>query len=61
VVGKALISMLAFYKQRDFRVKECNGDGEFESLRAIVADGHAALNIISEDKHVPKSSDTFGP
>jgi hypothetical protein len=53
-VGKALINVLAFYRQRGFRVKECHGDGEFESLRAALADAHASLNITAEDEHVPE-------
>jgi hypothetical protein len=43
-----------FYKQRGFRVKECHGDGKFESLRAEVADLGAQLNVTSEDEHVPE-------
>jgi hypothetical protein len=54
VVGKALVNVTSFYRQRGFRVKECHGDGEFETLRATVADAHASLNITSESEHVPE-------
>ena len=53
VVGKALVVVIRFYQQRGFRVRECHGDGEFESLRACLADVHAQLNVTSEDEHVP--------
>jgi len=54
VVGKALLRVVRFYHQCGFRVKECYGDGEFESLRAVIADGGAQLNVTSEDEHVPE-------
>jgi hypothetical protein len=54
VVGKSLARVIMFYKQRGFRVKECHGDGEFESLRGDVADSGAQLNVTSEDEHVPE-------
>jgi hypothetical protein len=54
VVGKALTTVMLFYRQRGFRVKECHGDGEFEALRANIADAGAALNITSEAEHVPE-------
>jgi hypothetical protein len=54
VVGKALITVMLFYRQRGFRVKECHGDGEFEALRAKIADAGAALNVTSEAEHVPE-------
>jgi len=54
VVGKALVRVVNFYKQRGFRVKECHGDGEFESLRADLADAGASLNIAAENEHVPE-------
>jgi hypothetical protein len=54
VVAKALVNVVRFYRQRGFRVKECHGDGEFEALRADVADVHAQLNVTSENEHVPE-------
>ena len=55
VVGKALTSVIALYKQRGFRVRECHGDGEFESLRADLADVGTQLNVTAEDEHVPEA------
>jgi hypothetical protein len=54
VVGKAMLTVLAFYRQRGFRVKECHGDNEFEPLRATLADAGSHLNVTSEDENVPK-------
>ena len=54
VVGKALVSVIAVYKQRGFRVRECHGDGEFEPLRADLADVGSHLNVTAEDEHVPE-------
>ncbi len=54
IVGKALTRVIAFDRQRDFRVKECLGDCEFEPLRADLADAGAHLNITSKDEHVPE-------
>jgi hypothetical protein len=54
VVGKALVNVLGLYCQRGFRVKECHGDGEFEPLRATLADAKASLNITTEDEHIPE-------
>jgi hypothetical protein len=54
VVARALVAVTKFYRQRGFRVKECHGDGEFEHLRADLADVHAQLNITSENEHVPE-------
>jgi cobalamin biosynthesis protein CbiD len=45
--------LIALYWQRGFRVHECHGDGEFESLRAALANAGAQLNITAEDEHVP--------
>jgi hypothetical protein len=53
VVSQALLRVIAFYRQRGFRGKECYGDGEFEPLRSGLADARAQLNITSEDEHVP--------
>jgi hypothetical protein len=53
VVGKALVTVLKFCRQRGFRVKECHGDGEFESPRATLADAGSGLNVTGEDEHVP--------
>jgi hypothetical protein len=53
VVGKALVTVLKFCRQPGFRVKECHGDGEFESLRATLADAGSGLNVTSEDEHFP--------
>jgi Reverse transcriptase (RNA-dependent DNA polymerase) len=55
VVGKALASVIALYRKRGFRVRECHGDGEFESLRADLADVGAQLNVTAEDEHVPEA------
>jgi len=56
VVAKALISVIYFYRQRGFRVKECNGDGEFAPIRGNLAEPkvNAQLNVTAEDKHVPE-------
>jgi hypothetical protein len=54
VVGKALVTVLKFYRQRGFRVKECHGDGEFGPLRGTLADAQAHLNVTAEDEHVPE-------
>jgi hypothetical protein len=54
VVGKALVTVLKFYRQRGFRVKECHGDGQFESLRATLANAGSGLNVTGEDEHVPE-------
>jgi hypothetical protein len=54
VVGKALVGIIKFYRQRGFRIQECHGDGEFEPLRADLADAQARLNITAEDEHVPE-------
>jgi hypothetical protein len=54
VVAIALLKVLALYRQRGFRVKECNGDGEFEVLRGDLADAHSNLNVASEGEHVPE-------
>ena len=52
--GKALVNVIKLYRQRGFRVQECRGDGEFEPLRAILADAGSQLNIAAEDEHVPQ-------
>jgi hypothetical protein len=54
VVGKALVTVLKFYRQQRFCVKECHGDGEFESLRATLADAGSGLNVTGENEHVPE-------
>jgi hypothetical protein len=56
VVAKALISVIYFYRQRGFRVKECNGDGEFAPIRGDLAEPkvNAQLNVTAEDEHVPE-------
>jgi hypothetical protein len=54
VVGKALVRVIAFYRQRGFRVKECNGEGEFGPLRGDIAEAQAQLNTTAEDEHVPE-------
>jgi hypothetical protein len=55
VVGKALVGVIKFYRQRGFRIRECHdGDGEFEPLHADLADAQAQLNITAEDEHVPE-------
>jgi hypothetical protein len=54
VVGKAMTTVLVFYRQRGFRVKECHGDNEFEPLRGVLADSGSHLNVTSEDEHVPE-------
>ena len=55
VVGKALTIVIALYKQRGFRVRECHGDGEFQCLRADLADVAAQLNVTAENEHVPET------
>ena len=54
VVGKGLRHVITLYRQRGFRVQECHGDGEFESLRADLADLGTQLNVTAEDEHVPE-------
>jgi hypothetical protein len=54
VAGKALVTVLKFHRQQGFRVKECHGDGEFESLRATLADAGSGLNVTGEDEHAPE-------
>ena len=54
IVSAALTRVIKFYWQRGFQIKECNGDGEFESLRADIAENRAVLNIASEGEHVPE-------
>jgi len=54
VVGRAMVIVIKFYRQRGFRVQQCNGDGEFEVLRADLADVGAQLNIAAENEHVPE-------
>jgi hypothetical protein len=53
VVIKALLRVMAVYRQRGFRVEECIADDEFEALREDLA-GIARLNVASEDEHVPE-------
>jgi len=53
-VGKALVNVIKMYRQRGFHVKTCNGDGEFQPLRGILADATSQLNITAEDEHVPE-------
>lgn len=55
LVGKALTDTIVFYKKRGFRVVECVGDGEFEVLRADLADVGSHLNITAENEHVPEA------
>jgi hypothetical protein len=55
VVGQGLARVIALYKQRGFRVTNCYGDGEFESLRANLADLGTQLNVTSENEHVPEA------
>jgi hypothetical protein len=54
VVGKALVNVISLYRKRGFRIRECHGDGEFESLRATLADAQSSLNVTAEDEHVPE-------
>jgi hypothetical protein len=55
IVGKCLSNVISMYRQRGFRVRECHGDGEFESLRACLADVGTQLNVTAEDEHVPEA------
>ena len=59
VVSKALITVLKFYRQRGFRVKECYGDGEFEPLRGDLAEANSQLNVAAENEHVAPRSGTL--
>jgi hypothetical protein len=55
VVGKALVNVLtSLYRKQGFRIRECHGDGEFESLHATLADAQSSLNVTAEDEHVPE-------
>ncbi len=44
----------ALYSKRGFKIQTFMMDGQFECLRADLADMQINLNVVSNDEHVPR-------
>jgi hypothetical protein len=53
-IGKCVTNIMQLYGSRGFLVNMTHADGEFEVLRGRLADAGSALNVCSNDEHVPE-------
>ena len=54
-IGKCITNVMQLYGSRGFIVNMTHADGEFEVLRGRLADEGSALNVCSNDEHIPEA------